>query len=112
MGLRWLRLADVILPMWIAAAPARATPMCEGRLNSDAIDEQQEVTLSLLRAKEFDELQRRMDTVLDAYVAGRASGDGARRQLPLNLEGGGGPLLPRQPWQGVSLVRSSRSWGP
>jgi Domain of unknown function (DUF4034) len=57
----------------LATTLAVATPRCEGKLLLSQIGERQEVTLSLLRAKAFDQLQRRMDGFLDAYVSGTLS---------------------------------------
>lgn len=57
------------------AAPdfAVATPRCEGKLLRRTIDERQETTLVLLRARDLPKLQSRMDGFLDAYVAGKLS---------------------------------------
>ncbi len=50
-----------------------ATPHCEGKHDAVAIEEQQEISLGLLRAKKYDALQKRMDAFLAAYVAGRTT---------------------------------------
>ncbi len=65
-------LAAALATMLVAPC-VQATPYCEGKVASDTLEEQQEITLALLRGKKFDALQRRMDGFLDAYVAGRAS---------------------------------------
>ncbi len=65
------RLITLIALATALAAPAWATPRCEGRLPMREIAERQERTLVLLREKRFDELQRRMDGFLDAYGARR-----------------------------------------
>jgi tetratricopeptide (TPR) repeat protein len=57
----------------LVAPCAQATPYCEGKVVSDTLEEQQEITLALLRGKKLDALQRRMDGHLDAYGAGRSS---------------------------------------
>jgi hypothetical protein len=65
--------AAIALTFTLVASSAAATPFCEGKHNPDAVDEQQEITLGLLRTKKYDALQRRMDASLEAYVAGRSS---------------------------------------
>src|SRR5687767_6224549 len=51
--------------------PSQSTPRCEGILLRSEIDERQEATLAVLRAKKYADLQRRMDGFLAAYVDGK-----------------------------------------
>lgn len=60
-----------LLAAMALAAPARATPRCEGTLLMSEIGRRQEATLVLLREKRYDELQRRMDGFLAAWTAQR-----------------------------------------
>lgn len=55
----------------LVSTAAFALPRCEGTLLKVEIDERQDRTLALLRGKQFDALQRRMDGFLEAYAAGR-----------------------------------------
>ena len=57
----------------LCASAASATPRCEGKLLRQQIDERQQVTLTLLRARNLAEVQARMDGFLKAYEAGRLS---------------------------------------
>lgn len=61
------------LTIAVACGSTLATPRCEGRLLRSEISERQEVTLSLLRTKDFANLQRRMDGFLAEHAAGRLS---------------------------------------
>lgn len=54
----------------VVTGSASATPRCEGKLLRTQISERQEVSVTMLRAKRFDELQARMDGFLAAYVGG------------------------------------------
>lgn len=53
--------------------PSRSTPRCDGTLLWSEIDERQESTLVLVRAKKYAELQGKMDGLLGKYVAGKIS---------------------------------------
>jgi len=64
-------LAGAACGLALCSVPALATPRCEGRLSRVQIEEQQQVTLQLLREKKFDALQAHMDERLAAYTAGR-----------------------------------------
>jgi len=70
---RILAIASIVTIAASSASLVLATPRCEGRLLLTQIDARQEQTLTLLRAKAFDQLQRHMDAFLDAYVAGTLS---------------------------------------
>lgn len=63
----------VAIAFALCTSTAPATPRCEGKLLRQQIDERQEVTLTLLRARNLAEVQARMDGFLKAYEAGRLS---------------------------------------
>lgn len=66
-----LSMLALLLAVVAAAAPAQATPRCEGTLPMSEIGSRQEATLVLLREKRYDELQQRMDGFLAAWDARR-----------------------------------------
>jgi TPR repeat protein len=68
-----LRICVAVALLLLGLDVAWSTPRCDGRLLRYQIDESQEQTLTLLRARDFSKLQARMDGFLASYDAGKLS---------------------------------------